>query len=88
MESIDISLKIIDLLDLIHSKNVVHTNLNPNVIFLCDKKLNRMQFLNLFHCAGNAKHKIGFYYIEDFLNDLSKYDTRTRSEQYISPEQV
>ena len=39
VESIDISLKIIDLLDLIHSQNVVHTNLCPSEIFLRDKKL-------------------------------------------------
>ena len=44
VESIDICLKIIDLLELIHSQNVVHTNLCPHQIFLRDKKLNQMQF--------------------------------------------
>ena len=40
VESIDICLKIIELLELIHSQNVVHTNLCPSQIFLRDKKLN------------------------------------------------
>lgn len=63
VESIDICLKVISLLELVHSQNVVHTNLCPNTIFLRDKKLSQMQFLNLFHCSGNGKQKIGFNYI-------------------------
>ena len=55
LESIDICLKIIDLLELIHQKNMVHTNLCPSEIFLRDKKINQMQFANLYHCAPNAK---------------------------------
>ena len=87
VESIDICLKIIDLLELIHSQNVVHTNLCPNEIFLRDKQLHQMQFLNLYHCAANATEQIGFHYVDSRAN-VSKFDARTRSEQYISPEQV
>lgn len=54
VESIDISLKLIDLLELIHEQNVVHTNLCPSEIFLRDKKLVHMQFLNLYHCTNDA----------------------------------
>ena len=88
VESIDISLKIIDLLELIHTQNVVHTNLSPNEIFLKDKKINQMQFSNLYHCTAKGQETIGFMYVDDQSSDLSKFDTRTRSEQYISPEQV
>lgn len=87
VEAIDICLKIIDLLELIHSQNVVHTNLCPNEIFLRDKQLHQMQFLNLYHCAANATEQIGFHYVDSRPN-VSKFDARTRSEQYISPEQV
>ena len=86
VESIDICLKIINLLELIHEQNVVHTNLCPSEIFLCDKRLNQMQFLNLFHCTGNAKEKVGFDFVEIHPSDISRFDCRTRSEQYISPE--
>ena len=65
VESIDICLKIINLLELLHEKHVVHTNLCPNSIFLRDKKISQMQFLNLFHCTGHSKHPIGFSYIEE-----------------------
>ena len=88
VESIDICLKIIDLLELIHEKSVVHTNLCPSEIFLRDKKLNQMQFANLYHCTSNGKQQIGFHYVEMQSHDISRFDLRTRSEQYISPEQV
>ena len=88
VESIDICLKIIDLLELIHSQNMVHTNLCPSEIFLRDKKINFMQFQNLYHSTANGKERIGFHYVDSQANDISKYDARTRSEQYISPEQI
>ena len=39
VEAIDLSLKLVELLELIHKRNVVHTNLCPEEIFLKDKKL-------------------------------------------------
>ena len=88
VESIDICLKIIELLELIHHKSGVHTNLCPNEIFLRDKKLNQMQFNNLYHCTSNGKQQIGFHYVDMQTNDISRFDLRTRSELYISPEQI
>ena len=35
-EAIEIAIQIIDLLEILHSKNIVHTNLNPENIFLRD----------------------------------------------------
>lgn len=35
-ETIEIAIQIINLLDVLHSKNIVHTNLNPSQIFLVD----------------------------------------------------
>jgi len=67
---------------------VVHTNLCPSEIFLRDKKLNQMQFSNLYHCTSNGKQQIGFHYVEMQSNDISRFDLRTRSDQYISPEQI
>ena len=54
VQAIDLSLKLVDLLELIHSKNVVHTNFSPQEIFLKDKKMNQMQLLNLYHCAKDS----------------------------------
>lgn len=33
-ETIDIAIKIIDLLEILHENNIIHTNLNPENIFL------------------------------------------------------
>ena len=63
VETIDLCLKLVDLLELIHDKNVVHTNLCPEEIFLRNKKLDQMQFLNLYHCTKDPKGEIGFKYI-------------------------
>ena len=87
VDAIDLCLKLVDLLELIHDRNVVHTNLCPEEIFLKDKKLDRMQFLNLYHCTKDAKGDIGFKYITE-RKDISKFDIRTRNTSYISPEQV
>ena len=67
---------------------MVHTNLCPSEVFLRDKKLNQMQFSNLYHCSANAKEQVGFHYLDMQASNVSKFDARTRSEQYISPEQV
>ena len=88
VQGIDLCLKLVDLLELIHSKNVVHTNFAPQEIFLKDKKMNQMQLLNLYHCTKDPSGKIGFKHIKEERQDLSKFDIRTRNINYISPEQV
>ena len=40
-EAIDIGIKIIDLLELLHSNDIIHTNLCPENIFLLDCKLHQ-----------------------------------------------
>ena len=39
-ETIDIAIKIIDLLEILHSSNIIHTNLCPENIFLQNSNLN------------------------------------------------
>ena len=39
VEAIDLCLKLVELLELIHHKNVVHTNLCPDEIFLVNKDI-------------------------------------------------
>jgi len=88
VQAIDLTLKLVDLLGLLHSRNVVHTNLCPKDIFLKDKKLSQMQFLNLFHSAKDAEGDIGFKYIKQEIIGISKFDIRARCLNYISPEQI
>ena len=87
VDAIDLTLKLVNLLELIHDKNVVHTNLCPEEIFLKNKDLNQMQFLNLYHCTKDAKGEIGFKYVTQ-SHDISKFDIRTRNIGFISPEQA
>lgn len=43
-ETIDIAIKIIDLLEILHSNNIIHTNLNPENIFLLQGQSSKMCF--------------------------------------------
>jgi serine/threonine protein kinase len=87
VEAIDLLLKIVELLELLHSRNMVHTNLSPSEIFLKEKKYTQMQYLNLFHCIPQAYQDIGFKHIDSAIS-ISAFDTRLRNMEYISPEQI
>lgn len=54
-ETIEIAVKIIDLLSILHLNNIVHTNLAPENIFLRDASINSMCFLHLYHASWKAK---------------------------------
>ena len=88
VQAIDLCLKLVDLLELIHDRNVVHTNFSPQEIFLKEKKMHQMQFLNLYHCAKDPSGPMGFKYVKEEEPNISKFDIRTRNISYISPEQV
>ena len=53
-ETIDIAIKIIDLLEILHSNNIIHTNLNPENIFLLHGMSTKMCFLTLYHCSWKS----------------------------------
>ena len=42
VQAIDLCLKLVDLLELIHDRNVVHTNFCPQEIFLKEKRIHHM----------------------------------------------
>ena len=50
-ETIEIAIQIINLLEVLHQKNIIHTNLNPENIFLVDNQITKMCFTNLYHCS-------------------------------------
>lgn len=54
-ETIEIAVKLIDLVAILHQNNIIHTNLAPENIFLREGSLNRMCFLNLYHASWKAK---------------------------------
>ena len=43
-DAIDITIKIIDLLSLLHDNNIIHTDLNPSNIFLINENTQEMCF--------------------------------------------
>lgn len=89
-ETIDIALKIIDLVQTLHQKNIVHTNLCPENIFLRNGSTNKMCFLNLYHCSWKIKDILKNTNVlgADLEDNLSVYDIRTRNKHYVSPEQI
>ena len=87
IEAINIILKLIDLLQVLHSRNILHTNFNPQEIHLANSSLDKLCFLSLYYCSWDTLNGIGIFLPEDGDN-LSIYDTRVRNRNYISPEQI
>ena len=90
-ETIELAIQIIDLVDVLHQKKIVHTNLNPKNIFLKDQHSpdKQMCFLNLYHCSwqpSDILHNINLGMECD--DNISLFDNRTRDRDYISPEQT
>lgn len=87
MKAIDLILKVISLTDLLHSNQIIHTNLCPEEIFLRGESVNQMCFTNLYHAHWNTKEvlKIELPYTAE---TPLKFDIRTRNKVYISPEQI
>lgn len=88
VEVIDIGLQIVNLLEILHEENLIHTNLNPENIFLVDGRIDRMCFVDLYHCSWNTKKTLNNPYVGNFEDNITIFDTRTRDRDYISPEQV
>jgi hypothetical protein len=88
-DTIKIGLHIIDLLEVLHSKKIVHTNLTPSTIFLRGRDISRMCFTSLYHCCWQTKETLKNFNIDDEYEDnISLFDTRTRDVEFISPEQI
>ena len=86
---IEIAIQIIDLLEILHLKNIVHTNLNPENIFLRDGDVKQLCFLNLYHCSWQLQDILKNINVgADYEDNISLFDTRTRNREYISPEQI
>lgn len=73
----------------LHSQDIIHTNLNPNNIFLRNKDPADMCFLELYHCSWDPKRILPHLNLgSEFDDNVSLYDVRTRNKYFISPEQV
>jgi serine/threonine protein kinase len=55
VKAIDLILKVISLTDLLHSNQIIHTNLCPEEIFLRGENVDQMCFANLYHAHWNTK---------------------------------
>ena len=54
VECIDLILKVLHLIELLHDKQIVHTNLCPEEIFLKGEDISKMCFLSLYHASWDA----------------------------------
>ena len=71
-------LKVIELLELLHNKDILHTNLNPSEIFLRDKNIDKMCFLNLYYCSWNTLNTINIL-LPEYEDNLSLYSVKIRN---------
>lgn len=54
VEAIDLILRIVGLLEILHDKHLVHSNLCPKEIFLKNNNLDSMTFTNLYHAVWDT----------------------------------
>ena len=88
-DAIDIAIKVIDLLSILHDSNIIHTDLNPGNIFLKNADTSKMQFHNLYHASWKPDEIMSHMNLGvEYEDNISLYDTRTRNKHYISPEQL
>ena len=88
-DAIDITIKVIDLLSILHDQNIIHTDFNPSNIFLKNANTSNMFFLNLYHCSWKPQEIMRQVNLgPEYQDNISLYDTRTRNKNYISPEQI
>lgn len=85
VEAIDLILKIVSLLEILHEKHLIHSNLCPKEIFLKNKDLNQMSFMNLYHAIWDTQSVLGMN-IPGVQETMTKMDIRTREAAYLSPE--
>ena len=86
---IDLAISIIDLLEVLHSNKIVHSNLSPSSIFLANGNVEDMRLLELYHCSWHTQTTLKNGNIStEFEDNISIFDTRTRHTEYISPEQI
>ncbi len=55
LEAIEVILKVVELVEeTLHSKEIVHSNLCPEEIFLRGRSVNSMCFIGLYNCVWDA----------------------------------
>jgi serine/threonine protein kinase len=54
-ETIEIAINLIDVVQVLHDKNIVHTNICPENILMGGLDHNQITFLNLFHASWDPK---------------------------------
>ena len=87
-ETVDIVIRVIDLLEILHSKGIIHTNINPGEIFFKNiRDLDSLWFNSLYHCSWDSK-KLLKKKIEKTEENLSLFDLRLRRKEYLCPEQI
>jgi len=92
------TLRIVDLVnETLHAREIVHTNLNPQEIFLRGRSVEDLCFQNLFFCQWDAKKLLPFRALQTSASEkvlpnehenLSCFNTKIRNKEYIAPEQV
>lgn len=83
-ETINIGLKLIDLLTNLHENGIVHANLNPFEVFINDlSNPTQFWFYSLFNCIWQPRD----LRYQDTELDLNAFDCRLRNSQYLSPEE-
>jgi hypothetical protein len=97
VEAIDVILKVVDLVEeCLHSREVVHSSLCPDEIFLKGRSLENLCFVGLYNCLWDSNKVLGMKsgvmgtgsVLPHDKENLSRYNLRVRNCDYVSPEQI
>lgn len=85
-EAIDLGVKLLDQLDILHGMHVKHSNINPSSVYLIEQDIARLRFLDLELAIWNPRKILGTDspYFQQLEGD--KYDTTFRDEDFLDPQ--
>ena len=87
-DSIEVILKVIELLEKLHSRGIIHTNLNPcEIFFKIPDDLDSLCFNSLYYCSWDP-NKLLKKRIPNTDDNPSIYDLTLRRKEYLSPEHI
>lgn len=86
VETINLGLRLLEGLEVLHQLKVKHSNINPSSIYLIEQDIHKLAFLDLELAIWDPVQILGSDnpYFQQLEGD--KYDTTFRDEDYLAPE--
>lgn len=86
IDTINLGLRLLNQLEVLHNIHVIHSNINPSSIYLIEEDIQKLSFLDLELAIWDPIEILGSdnTYFQQLEGD--KYDTTFRDKDYLAPE--